>query len=98
MVMITFWTICHDIAGVVDKPADLDVATVMAMGFPPYRGGLIFWADLVGAERICARLEEWAAAFAPVGLDGFFRPSAYLRKCATNNLKLESGVSPPSKL
>ena len=23
--------------GIVDKPADLDVATVMAMGFPPYR-------------------------------------------------------------
>jgi hypothetical protein len=35
--------------GIVDKPADLDVAAVMAMGFPPYRGGLIFWADLVGA-------------------------------------------------
>jgi hypothetical protein len=25
--------------GIVDKPADLDVATVMAMGFPPYRCG-----------------------------------------------------------
>lgn len=23
--------------GIVDKPADLDVASVMAMGFPPYR-------------------------------------------------------------
>ena len=23
--------------GIVEKPADLDVATVMAMGFPPYR-------------------------------------------------------------
>ena len=29
---------CRVIAeGIVDKPADLDVATVMAMGFPPYR-------------------------------------------------------------
>ena len=29
---------CRVIAeGIVDKPADLDVATVMAMGFPAYR-------------------------------------------------------------
>ena len=29
---------CRVIAeGIVDKPADLDVATVLAMGFPPYR-------------------------------------------------------------
>ena len=39
-------------AGIVDKPADLDVATVLAMGFPPYRGGLIFWGDLVGAGAV----------------------------------------------
>ena len=29
---------CRVIAeGIVDKPADLDVATVLSMGFPPYR-------------------------------------------------------------
>lgn len=32
--------------GIVDKPADLDVATVMSMGFPAWRGGLNFWGDL----------------------------------------------------
>ena len=25
--------------GIVDKAADLDVATIMSMGFPAYRGG-----------------------------------------------------------
>lgn len=39
-------------AGIVDKAADLDVAMVMGMGFPAYRGGLIFWADLVGAGAL----------------------------------------------
>ncbi len=29
--------------GIVDKPADLDVCSVMAMGFPPYR-----WASVIG--------------------------------------------------
>ena len=43
-----------------DKPADLDVATVMSMGFPAYRGGLIFWADLVGAKYIEAKLSALA--------------------------------------
>ncbi len=51
--------------GIVDKAADLDVATVMAMGFPPYRGGLIFWADLVGAKHIAAKLDECAKRFGP---------------------------------
>lgn len=36
---------CRVVAeGIVDKAADLDVATVMAMGFPPYRW--VFWGVL----------------------------------------------------
>lgn len=42
----------------VDKPADLDVACVLGMGFPSYRGGLIHWADHVGAARIAAKLNK----------------------------------------
>lgn len=42
---------------IVDKPSDLDVAAVLGMGFPPYRGGLIKFADLVGAKHIVARLK-----------------------------------------
>ena len=42
---------------IVDKPSDLDVAAVLGMGFPPYRGGLIKFADLVGAKHIVDRLQ-----------------------------------------
>ncbi|KAK9827372.1 hypothetical protein WJX81_002997 [Elliptochloris bilobata] len=67
---------CRVVAeGIVDKPADLDVATVLAMGFPPYRGGLIKWADLVGAKHVATRLAGWAEQFKSAGLDGFFRPT-----------------------
>lgn len=84
---------CRVIAeGIVDKPADLDVATVMAMGFPPYRGGLIFWADLIGAPRIVASLEALAAKFAPAGAGGFFTPCDYLRDAARAGRKLSAGV------
>lgn len=52
---------CRVIAeGIVEKPADLDIATVMSMGFPATKGGLIFWADTVGAAYIVKRLNEMA--------------------------------------
>lgn len=90
---------CRVIAeGIVDKPADLDIATVYAMGFPPFRGGLIFWADLVGAATVCARLDALAAQFAPVGAGGFFEPCEYLRAAARSGRKLGAGVAPASKM
>jgi enoyl-CoA hydratase/3-hydroxyacyl-CoA dehydrogenase len=83
---------------VVDKPADLDVAAVLAMGFPPYRGGLIKWADLVGPARVAARLSEWAALFEPVGLGGFFKPCPYLAAAAAAGTALGAGVPPDARL
>jgi enoyl-CoA hydratase/3-hydroxyacyl-CoA dehydrogenase len=47
--------------GIVDKAADLDVATVMSMGFPATKGGLIFWADLIGVAYIVKKLEAFAS-------------------------------------
>ena len=46
---------------IVDKPSDLDVAAVLGMGFPPYRGGLIKFADLTGPKHIVQRLEARTA-------------------------------------
>eukprot|EP00890_Picochlorum_soloecismus_P004308 jgi/Picsp_1/4879/NSC_02244-R1_glyoxysomal fatty acid beta-oxidation multifunctional protein mfp-a len=82
---------------IVDKPADLDIATVMSMGFPAPRGGLIFWADLVGAEYIVRRLNEWASAVEPYNLSGFFKPCLYLESAAARGTKLEAG-EPVSKI
>eukprot|EP00195_Chlamydomonas_chlamydogama_P011374 CAMPEP_0202900968 /NCGR_PEP_ID=MMETSP1392-20130828/12462_1 /ASSEMBLY_ACC=CAM_ASM_000868 /TAXON_ID=225041 /ORGANISM="Chlamydomonas chlamydogama, Strain SAG 11-48b" /LENGTH=718 /DNA_ID=CAMNT_0049587441 /DNA_START=176 /DNA_END=2332 /DNA_ORIENTATION=+ len=84
---------CRVIAeGIVEKPADLDVATVMSMGFPPYKGGLIFWADLVGAAYIEKRLNQMAQQVGPQ-LAGFFKPSSYLSQCARSGRKLGEGVA-----
>lgn len=91
-------SVFQPISGIVDKPADLDVATVMAMGFPATRGGLVFWADLVGAAHIVRRLNEWAAQFKSAGLEGFFKPCAYLEKAAREGTKLEAGVAAASKM
>ena len=82
---------------VVDKPSDLDVASVMAMGFPAPRGGLVFWGDLVGAKTVADSLDRWAAALPEVA--GFFKPCGYLRDAAAQGRKLGAGVAgAPSKL
>lgn len=90
---------CRVIAeGIVDKPADLDIASVMSMGFPAPRGGLIFWADLLGAAYINRRLEEWSKAFESKGLAGFFKPCQYLASAAESGTKLQAGARKPSKM
>ncbi len=41
----------------VRDPRDLDLALIYGIGFPPFRGGLLFWADTIGMERILKMLE-----------------------------------------
>ncbi len=48
--------------GVVASPSDLDLATIFGMGFPPFRGGLLRWADEVGAAELVRRIEHCASA------------------------------------
>ncbi|KAI4364451.1 hypothetical protein MLD38_020541 [Melastoma candidum] len=73
--------------GIVAKAADLDVASIMGMGFPPYRGGIMFWADSLGSKYICSRLAEWSKAYG-----GFFRPCAYLVERASKGALLSAPV------
>lgn len=50
---------------VVDSPERGDLALVMGIGWPPFRGGLMRWADEVGVGGIVDRLDEWAGAIDP---------------------------------
>ncbi|MBI4041028.1 MAG: enoyl-CoA hydratase/isomerase family protein [Deltaproteobacteria bacterium] len=43
--------------GVVEQPQDVDVGMVFGMGFPPFRGGLMKYADSVGVDKIFSELE-----------------------------------------
>ncbi|KAK8547640.1 hypothetical protein V6N13_009045 [Hibiscus sabdariffa] len=71
--------------GIVVKAADLDIAAVMGMGFPAYRGGLMFWADSLGSKYIYSRLEEWSNLYG-----GFFKPCAFLAERAANGAPLSA--------
>jgi hypothetical protein len=55
------------------------------------RGGLIFWADLIGAPKIVSKLDQLASQFRGAGLAGFFEPCDYLRQAAASGRKLSAG-------
>jgi 3-hydroxyacyl-CoA dehydrogenase/enoyl-CoA hydratase/3-hydroxybutyryl-CoA epimerase/3-hydroxyacyl-CoA dehydrogenase/enoyl-CoA hydratase/3-hydroxybutyryl-CoA epimerase/enoyl-CoA isomerase len=46
--------------GIVRDPADIDLAVIHALGFPPFRGGLLAWADTLGPSEVLRRLEPLA--------------------------------------
>ncbi|KAK8671150.1 hypothetical protein V6N13_037755 [Hibiscus sabdariffa] len=73
--------------GIAVKAADLDIASVMGMGFPPYRGGIMFWADSLGSNYIYSRLEEWSKTYGE-----FFKPCAFLAERAANGASLSAPV------
>jgi 3-hydroxyacyl-CoA dehydrogenase/enoyl-CoA hydratase/3-hydroxybutyryl-CoA epimerase len=48
--------------GVVSEPRDIDLAIVLAAGFPPFRGGLLRYADSAGIPLLADRLARLADA------------------------------------
>ncbi|CAM8938114.1 unnamed protein product [Rhodiola kirilowii] len=77
--------------GVVVRASDLDIASVLGMSFPSHRGGIVFWADLVGANHIYKSLNKWSEAYG-----SFYKPSRYLEERAKSGLPLSSS-SPGAK-
>jgi 3-hydroxyacyl-CoA dehydrogenase/enoyl-CoA hydratase/3-hydroxybutyryl-CoA epimerase/3-hydroxyacyl-CoA dehydrogenase/enoyl-CoA hydratase/3-hydroxybutyryl-CoA epimerase/enoyl-CoA isomerase len=42
---------------VVRDPRDVDLGLIFGTGFPPFKGGLLFWADQMGAKNILEALK-----------------------------------------
>ncbi|HXF59328.1 MAG TPA: 3-hydroxyacyl-CoA dehydrogenase family protein, partial [Candidatus Saccharimonadales bacterium] len=55
---------------VVARPEDVDLAMVFGTGFPPFRGGLLHYADAVGVGAIVERLARRQQEGAPSGPAG----------------------------
>uniref|UniRef100_A0A0E0DM91 Uncharacterized protein n=1 Tax=Oryza meridionalis TaxID=40149 RepID=A0A0E0DM91_9ORYZ len=77
---------------IANKASDLDIASIFGMGFPPYRGGIMYWADSIGAKRIHARLSEWEMKHGQL-----FRPCSYLSERAAEGVPLSSTAKNNSK-
>ena len=58
--------------GIVKRASDVDLGMIMGTGFPPFRGGLLRFADTIHSRTILSRLEELeerhGARFAPAEL------------------------------
>jgi enoyl-CoA hydratase/3-hydroxyacyl-CoA dehydrogenase len=70
--------------GIVLRSGDIDVASVQGMGFPAYRGGVLWWADRLGAKVAYETLARWHGRF-PIGL---FQPSELLVRAAKEERSL----------
>ncbi|HEJ83421.1 MAG TPA: 3-hydroxyacyl-CoA dehydrogenase, partial [Desulfobacteraceae bacterium] len=58
--------------GICDRPQDMDLAMIYGTGFPPYRGGILRYADQWGLKNVYSKLLELEARygmrFKPAGL------------------------------
>jgi 3-hydroxyacyl-CoA dehydrogenase len=67
--------------GIAIRPSDIDVVWVYGYGWPVWRGGPCFYADLVGLKIIAERLDYYAK----IAKDDGLKPAALLRSLATEN-------------
>lgn len=51
--------------GVVDGPGDVDLGIITGAGFPPFRGGLLRYADTLGTDTVLARLDRYERELGP---------------------------------
>jgi 3-hydroxyacyl-CoA dehydrogenase len=58
--------------GICDRPQDMDLAMIYGTGFPPYRGGILRYADKWGLKNVYEKLlaleKEYGLRFAPANL------------------------------
>ena len=62
---------------IVETADEVDLAMIMGTGFPPFRGGLLRYADTLGSAKIADELEAYASKY---GMR--FKPSGPLRTMA----------------
>lgn len=68
-------------AGLVRDAQDVDLGLIYGIGFPPFKGGLMFWADRLGASKILEMLSPFEA------LGPRFAPTTLLKELAASNGK-----------
>ena len=66
--------------GKAQRASDIDIVWINGYGWPVYRGGPMFYADLIGPDKVLATLREFEAT---MGED--FKPAALLESLAAEN-------------
>ena len=68
--------------GIAQSASDIDLVTVSGYGFPRWRGGLMHYADQLGASAILKQLEELSDED-PL----MWKPSSLIIKCANEGIR-----------
>lgn len=68
---------------IVDTPHEVDLAMIMGTGFPPFKGGLLKYADSIGSQYVADQLAEYANKRKAFRL----KPAEALDKMAKTNAK-----------
>ncbi len=76
LLMIKEAALCLE-EGIIDAPDLLDAALVFGIGFPPFRGGLLRYADALGIPTVVEQLDGYART-----LGDRFSPPTSLREMA----------------
>ena len=64
--------------GIALRASDIDVVYLTGYGFPPYRGGPMFYADTVGLDKVAAAIERFQKGYQ----GGQWQPAPLLVKLA----------------
>ncbi|WP_252109753.1 MULTISPECIES: fatty acid oxidation complex subunit alpha FadB [unclassified Halomonas] len=65
--------------GIVDTPAEADMALIYGIGFPPFRGGALRYIDAMGVDTFVAQAEKLAEELGPL-----YAPTEKLKQMAQN--------------
>ncbi|HBM29178.1 MAG TPA: fatty acid oxidation complex subunit alpha FadB, partial [Halomonas sp.] len=74
--------------GIVDTPAEADMALIYGIGFPPFRGGALRYIDALGVAEFVALADRLAEELGPL-----YAPTEKLRAMAKNNEQFYAGTT-----
>jgi 3-hydroxyacyl-CoA dehydrogenase len=70
--------------GKAQRASDIDIVWINGYGWPVYRGGPMFYADLIGPDKVLAKLKEFEAT-----MGDEFRPAPLLESVVAEKKRLQ---------
>ena len=70
--------------GKAQRAPDIDVVWINGYGWPVYRGGPMFYADLIGPEKVLTRLKQFEAT-----MGAEFKPAPLLEEVVAEKKRLQ---------
>jgi 3-hydroxyacyl-CoA dehydrogenase len=80
--------------GIAARASDIDVVYLTGYGFPPARGGPMFYADQVGLDQVLRRVREFARN--PHGDPAFWTPAPLLERLGESGGRFSGALQSPA--